>query len=125
MDDAAESALITAKLDEARAFPDDFCCDGLDDADEFASQSLAFYRRDFSDLDAYPLIVHVEFHQRGVEWPPVYSVHHDGEVHECSDRSSAIAKYDEVLGSVDRWTSSISSPELAAAPSEPEQPVPE
>ncbi|MBK6918827.1 MAG: hypothetical protein IPH07_15655 [Deltaproteobacteria bacterium] len=34
-----EAALLSAKFDEAAAFSDGWCCDGLDDADEFVSSS--------------------------------------------------------------------------------------
>ncbi|MBK8239215.1 MAG: hypothetical protein IPK74_27140 [Deltaproteobacteria bacterium] len=72
-----EAALLSAKFDEAAAFSDGWCCDGLDDADEFvSSSSLSFYRRDFS-VDAYPVVIAVEFLERSGTWQPFYAVQHD------------------------------------------------
>lgn len=125
MDDAAESALIDAKHAEARAFPNEFCVDGLDDADEFASQWLAFYDRDFADLDVYPF-VEIEFYERdGKTWSPIYVVRHGVDAHEVPSRDAALTKYRELLGSVQSCDcdSQTCSPELAAAPSAREQPA--
>lgn len=122
MDDETERKIFDAKVAEHAAWDQALWhTDSLDDWDDGPIPSLSCYRVDH-EPDETQTLIEVVFDDMGNISSYVVFGPESDDPELFSSREAAQARYDELIasvGTVQGWTSSISSPELVAAPSEP------